>query len=279
MNPKVRSIRPVTRVLVLLAASLYTAVAGGPVLWLLVMSLRTTSEISADPYALPAPVHWEKYVAAWTTSSYGTYFWNSAVIVLTAVALVTVIGAMAAHGLARYRFRGNRLVYFGLFSAIIFPPQLTIISLFQVLVEYNLFNTRTGLALVYAAIQLPLTFYILEAFFARIPQDYFDAARIDGCSDYGIFWRLTMPIGLPAIATTVILNLIELWNEFLYAVVLLTEDEKRTLPLGIMKFMGDQLQDIGMIATGMTISILPVIVVYVFFSEKLIRGMTAGVLK
>jgi ABC-type glycerol-3-phosphate transport system permease component len=275
----VRRPRPVTRVLVLLAASLYTALAGGPVLWLLVMSLRTTSEISADPYALPAPVHWEKYVAAWTTSSYGTYFWNSAVIVLTAVGLVTVIGAMAAHCLARYRFRGNRLVYFGLFSAIIFPPQLTIISLFQVLVEYNLFNTRTGVAVVYAAIQLPLTFYILEAFFARIPQDYFDAARIDGCSDYGLFWRLTMRIGLPAIATTVILNLIELWNEFLYAVVLLTEDEKRTLPLGIMKFMGDQLQDIGMIATGMTISILPVIVIYVFFSEKLIRGMTASVLK
>jgi ABC-type glycerol-3-phosphate transport system permease component len=218
-------------------------------------------------------------VQAWTTSSYGTYFWNSAVTVLAAVGLVTAVGAMAAHCLARYRFRGNRIVYFGLFSAIVFPPQLTIISLFQVLVEYHLFNTRIGLALVYAAIQLPLTFYILEGFFARIPQDFFDAARIDGCSDYGIFWRLTVPIGLPAIATTVVLNLIELWNEFLYAVVLLTEDEKRTLPLGIMKFMGDQLQDIGMIATGMTISILPIIGLYVFFSERLIRGMTASVLK
>jgi ABC-type glycerol-3-phosphate transport system permease component len=149
-----------------------------------------------------------------------------------------------------------------LFSAIIFPPQLTIISLFQVLVEYRLFNTRTGVMLVYAAIQLPLTFYLLESFFAQIPQDYFDAARIDGCSDYGLFWRITVPIGLPAIATTVILNLIELWNEFLYAVVLLTEDEKRTLPLGIMKFMGDQLQDIGMIATGMMISVLPIIAIY-----------------
>jgi raffinose/stachyose/melibiose transport system permease protein len=270
---------PVARVLVLLGVSLYTIVAGGPVVWLASMSLRTTSEISADPYALPVPTHWEKYAAAWTTSNYATYFWNSAVIVLTAVALVTVVGAMVAHGLARYRFRGNRLIHVALFSAIIFPPQLTIISLFQVLVEYRLFNTRTGVMLVYAAIQLPLTFYLLESFFARIPQDYFDAARIDGCSDYGLFWRITVPIGLPAIATTVILNLIELWNEFLYAVVLLTEDEKRTLPLGIMKFMGDQLQDIGMIATGMMISVLPIIAIYVFFSERLIRGMTASVLK
>jgi ABC-type glycerol-3-phosphate transport system permease component len=275
----VRGSSPIGRTLLLVAVALYTALAGGPVLWLGVMSLRTTSEISADPYALPVPAHWEKYVQAWTTSSYGTYFWNSAVTVLAAVGLVTAVGAMAAHCLARYRFRGNRIVYFGLFSAIVFPPQLTIISLFQVLVEYHLFNTRIGLALVYAAIQLPLTFYILEGFFARIPQDFFDAARIDGCSDYGIFWRLTVPIGLPAIATTIVLNLIELWNEFLYAVVLLTEDEKRTLPLGIMKFMGDQLQDIGMIATGMTISILPIIGLYVFFSERLIRGMTASVLK
>ncbi len=270
---------PVGRTLLLFAVSLFTVLAGGPVLWLGIMSLRTTSEISADPYALPVPAHWDKYVLAWTTSNYGTYFWNSAVTVLAAVGLVTAAGAMAAHCLARYRFPGNRVVYFALFSAIVFPPQLTIISLFQVLVEYHLFNTRIGLALVYAAIQLPLTFYILEGFFARIPQDYFDAARIDGCSDYAIFWRLTVPVGLPAIATTVVLNLIELWNEFLYAVVLLTEDEKRTLPLGIMKFMGDQLQDIGMIATGMMISILPIIGLYVFFSERLIRGMTASVLK
>lgn len=267
------------RTALLAAVSLYTVLSGAPVLWVALMSLRTTSEISADAYGLPAPPHWEKYVTAWTTSHYGTYFWNSTVIVVSAVAALTIVGAMAAHGLARYRFRGNRLVYFVLFSAIIFPPQLTIISLFQVLVEYGLFNTRLGVSLVYMAIQLPLTFYILEGFFARIPQDYFDAARIDGCSEIGVFWRLTLPIGMPAIATTIILNLIELWNEFLYAVVLVTDDEKRTLPLGIMRFMGDKLEDVGMIATGMMIAIVPVIVVYAFFSERMIRGMTVSVLK
>jgi ABC-type glycerol-3-phosphate transport system permease component len=94
-----------------------------------------------------------------------------------------------------------------------------------------------------------------------------------------VFWRLTVPIGMPAIATTVILNLIELWNEFLYAVVLVTDDDKRTLPLGIMRFMGDKMEDIGMIATGMMIAILPVVLVYAFLSERLIRGMTASVLK
>ena len=142
---------------------------------------------------------------------------------------------MAAHCLARYRFRLNRVIYFILFSTIIFPPQITIISLFQILVQYGLYDTRVGLTLVYVAIQLPLTIYILESFFARIPTDLFDAARIDGYSEWEIFWRVSFPIALPAIATTVILNFILLWNEFLYAVVLITDDANRTLPLGIQR--------------------------------------------
>ena len=243
------------------------------------MSLRTTSEISANAYALPETMHWKKYIEAWTSSNYGTYFWNSTIVVVSAVLALTIIGAMAAHCLARYRFPGNRLVLFVIFSTLIFPPQITIISLFQSLVEYRLYDTLLGLTLVYIAIQLPLTVYILEGFFARIPQDLYDAAKVDGYSHWEIFWKITMPVGMPAIATTVILNFINLWNEFLYAVVLITDESNRTLPLGVQKFMGDQLEDIGMISTGLMIAIVPVIVVYAFFSEKLIQGMTAGAVK
>ena len=193
--------------------------------------------------------------------------------------ILTVVGAMAAHCLARYKFRLNRVIYFVLFSTIIFPPQITIISLFQILVQYGLYNSKVGLTLVYVAIQLPLTIYILESFFARIPADLFDAARMDGYSDWEIFWRVALPIALPAVATTVILNFILLWNEFLYAVVLITEESNRTLPLGIQRFIGDTQEDVGMIATGLMIAIIPVIVVYAFFSERLIQGMTAGAVK
>jgi multiple sugar transport system permease protein/raffinose/stachyose/melibiose transport system permease protein len=200
-------------------------------------------------------------------------------VVVIAVIILTLVGAMAAHCLARYRFRLNRAIYFILFSTIIFPPQITIISLFQILVQYGLYNSKLGLTLVYVAIQLPLTIYILESFFARIPADLFDAARIDGYSDWEIFWRVALPIALPAVATTVILNFILLWNEFLYAVVLITEEANRTLPLGIQRFIGDTQEDVGMIATGLMIAIIPVIVVYAFFSEKLIQGMTAGAVK
>jgi multiple sugar transport system permease protein/raffinose/stachyose/melibiose transport system permease protein len=269
----------IRRALLLALLTAYTCFAAGPFVWAAMMSLRTTTEIHANHFAMPSPAHWEKFPEAWFTANYGVYFANSTQIVVSAVVILTLVGAMAAHCLARYRFKLNRVIYFVLFSTIIFPPQITIISLFQILVDYGLYNSKLGLTLVYVAIQLPLTIYILESFFARIPSDLFDAARIDGYSDWSIFWRVSFPIALPAIATTVILNFILLWNEFLYAVVLITEEANRTLPLGIQRFIGDTQEDVGMIATGLMIAIIPVVVVYAFFSERLIQGMTAGAVK
>ena len=267
------------RLLLTLLIAGYTAFAAGPFLWTAVMSLRTTSEILAAPYALPAILHWEKFPDAWLNSNYATYFRNSVWVSFVCVLVLSLLGAMAAHCLARYRFPGNRIIFFLVFSTIILPPQITVIGLFQILADYGLIDTHTGLILVYISMQLPLTIYILESFFARIPQELYDAARMDGYSDFEIFWRITLPIGMPAIATTAILNVIYIWNEFLYAVVLLTSDSLRTLPLGIQRFMGDQLEDIGMLATGLMIAVVPVIVVYVIFSEKMIQGMTAGAVK
>lgn len=271
--------RVFARAAVMLLIVLWTAFAAGPLLWVATISLRSTSEFLRAPYALPEEWRFGKYLTAWTTSGYDTYFANSLLVVLSAVAIVTTVGAMAAHCLARYRFPGNRAVYFLIFSTIVLPPQITIIALFQTLANIGLYDTRIGLVLVYAAVQLPLTVYILESFFARIPADLFDAARIDGYSEWAAFWKVAFPVAMPAIATVVILNTILLWNEFLYAVVLIADDAKRTLPLGIQKFMGDQLEDYGMIATGLMIAIIPVVLVYAFFSEKLIQGMTAGAVK
>ena len=269
----------IKQIVLVSALSIYTMLAAGPFLWVASMSLRTTSEISKDHFRLPDKLHWEKFPDAWFNSNYGVYFSNSLMVVLSAVAILTLVGAMAAHCFARYRFRMNRVFYFIIFSTIIFPPQITIIALFQILVQYGLFNSLVGLTLVYVAFQLPITIYILESFFSRIPNDLFEAARIDGYSEWSIFWRISLPIALPALSTTIILNTILLWNEFLYAVVLITDEDKRTLPLGIQRFMGDQMEDIGMISTGLMIAIIPVVMIYAFLSEKLIQGMTAGAVK
>ena len=168
------------RAILLLLLTFYTCFAAGPFVWAAMLSLRTTTEIHRNHFALPRPAHWEKFPEAWFNSNYSVYFANSTQIVISAVLILTLVGSMAAHCLARYRFRLNRVIYFILFSTIIFPPQITIISLFQILVQYGLYNSKIGLTLVYVAIQLPLTIYILESFFARIPSDLFDAARIDG---------------------------------------------------------------------------------------------------
>jgi raffinose/stachyose/melibiose transport system permease protein len=269
------------RVLLLLPVLAYTVFSAGPYLWTAMMSLRTTDEIHRSHYGLPIPAHWGKYHRAWTEFGYATYFRNSAIVTVAAVILVTVLGAMAAFAFARrrYAFPGREPLFLLVFLSIMFPPQIMLLALFQILVQYKLFNTLTGLVLVYVATELPLTIYLLRAFFAQIPSELEEAARLDGCGDWSLFWRVMLPMALPAVATTVILNFIYFWNEFLYAVVFITRQQSRTLPLAIQFLVSDQYFDIGMLATGLMIATLPVLVLYLFLSEWFVKGMTAGAIK
>jgi raffinose/stachyose/melibiose transport system permease protein len=269
------------RLFLLVPVLLYTAFSAGPYLWTALMSLRTTDEIYRSHYGLPIPAHWDKYYVAWTKFGYQTYFRNSAIVAVASVLLVTVIGALAAFGFARrrYAFPLREPLFLLIFLSIMFPPQIMLLSLFQILVQYKLFNSLAGLVLVYVATELPLTIYLLRAFFAQIPTELEEAARLDGCSDWAMFWRVMFPMALPAVATTVILNFIYFWNEFLYAVVFITRQEIRTLPLAIQFLVSDQYFDIGMLATGLMIATLPVLLLYLFLSEWFVRGMTAGAIK
>ena len=187
------------RVLLLLPVLAYTVFSAGPYLWTAMMSLRTTDEIHRGHYGLPIPAHWGKYHRAWTEFGYATYFRNSAIVTLAAVILVTVLGAMAAFAFARrrYAFPGREPLFLLVFLSIMFPPQIMLLALFQILVQYRLFNTLTGLVLVYVATELPLTIYLLRAFFAQIPSELEEAARLDGCGDWSLFWRVMLPMALP----------------------------------------------------------------------------------
>ncbi len=271
----------ITRTILMLPVLAYTAFSAGPYLWTAVMSLRTTDEIYRSHYGLPIPAHWGKFYTAWTEFGYATYFRNSAIVSVVAVCLITVVGAMAAFGFARrrYAFRLRESLFLMIFLSVMFPPQIMILSLFQILIKYRLFNTLPGLILVYVATEMPITIYLLRAFFAQIPQELEEAARLDGCTDWTMFWRVMFPIALPAVATTFILDFIYFWNEFLYAVVFITNQEIRTLPLAIQFLVSDQYQDIGMLATGLMIATLPILVMYLFLSEWFVKGMTAGAIK
>ncbi len=273
--------RNLWRYLLLLPLLVYTLYTFGPFLWAAVMSLRTTQEITANHYGLPMPPHWDKYPTAWLNFGYATYFRNSFIVTAGSVFVVTLVGSMSAYVFARRRFKFplREPLFLLIFLAIMFPPQITVLALYQVLVKYKLYNTLQGLLLVYSAAELPLTVFLLRGFFSQIPQDIEDAARMDGCSDFQMFWRVMFPMARPAVATTVVLNFITYWNEFLYAVVLVHRQQARTLPLAVMFLLGEQYQDVGMLATGLMIATLPVIILYVFFSEQFIQGITAGALK
>lgn len=275
------STRRVMRIVLLLPLLLYTLYASGPFLWTLILSFRETTEIYKNPYGLPNTINFTKYLTAFQDFGYALYFRNSLVITIASLLIITLTASMAAFIFARPRFafKLRESLFLLIFLTIMFPPQIMILALFQVMVKYHLYNTHLGLILVYSATELPLAIYLLRAFYSQIPQELEDAARIDGCNDFSLFWRVMFPIARPAVSTVLVLNLIRFWNEFLYASVLITKKEIRTLPLAIMFFLGEQYQDIGMLATGLMISSLPIILLYLVLSEQFIKGMTAGALK
>lgn len=263
--------------LILLLA--YTCYSFGPIAWVFTMSLKNTAEIRESPYSIPANPRWGMYADVWVNSNYQQYFLNSGIVVGVAIVLLILIASMAAYAFAKLPFKGSDIIFLIIFTSIMLPAQVTLIPLFQLLVKYQLINNLFGLAMVYVAVQLPMAIYILRSFFAQIPKELSEAARIDGCSEWGTFWKVMFPIAVPAISTILIVNFTALWNEFLYAVIFIQDEAKRTLPLGVMKFVGDAYEDLGRIAAGLIISIIPVVLLYLIFSEKFIKGMSSGAVK
>jgi multiple sugar transport system permease protein/raffinose/stachyose/melibiose transport system permease protein len=258
------------------------------------MSFRPTNDIMDNPYGITWPPYVRNYIYAFTEFGFAQYIMNSTYITALALLLTTIVTAMAAFGFGRQRFDFplREALFLVIFISIMFPPQITLLSLYEGVarisrvlakamsgVEWRFQGSRESMVLIYSASALAFNIYILRSFFSQIPQDLEDAARIDGCSDWVMFWRVMFPIATPAIATTVVINFISFWNEFLYAVTMITRQQARTLPLAVMFFAGEASVDIGMIATGLMVSVIPVIILYLILSEQFIKGMTAGALK
>jgi multiple sugar transport system permease protein/raffinose/stachyose/melibiose transport system permease protein len=268
------------RSLLLIFLLAYTFIEIGPLIWAFFMSLRYTNEILNKPYGLPIPPVLYNYIRVITEYGFIKYFRNSVIATGLALLISTPVAALAAYGFARnrYKFSIREVIFQLIFITIMFPPQITLISLYIMLWRYKLLNIF-GLSIVYAATALPISIFLLRSFFAQIPQGIEDSARIDGANDWITFWRVMFPIARPALATVVVLNFLSFWNEFLYAVTLITKDEWRTLPLGVMRMMGDTYVDYGALSATLIISMAPIVILYLFLSESFIKGMTAGALK
>ncbi len=252
-----------------------------PLAWVLLTSLKTGPEIFASPWSMPKSPQWVNYSNAWQEAGIGRYLLNSVIVTFATIALLIPIGAMAAYVFARYPFRGSKLLFGGFLGGMMFPNFLVIVPLFFLLKNLHLLDTRTGLIVVYIAYSLSFTIFVLSGFFQTLPGELAEAAMIDGCGHARTFWRIMLPLAKPGLVVVGIFNAIGLWNEYGLALVLVSSEENRTLPLGIANLVMVQhyQSDWGALFAGLVIVMLPVMAVYLVFRDKIHETMLAGAVK
>ena len=261
----------------LLAAT--TLVMLYPVLIMVLSAFKTTGEIYASPFALPAAWSLQNVATIWRETRFLTYLGNSILVTVTSIAVMLATCTLAAYALARYTFRGNEAIYLFFLSGLMVPLKLAIIPLFIELKTLDLLDNRLGLILVYAAMGLPSTVFIMTGFLKTVPAELEEAARIDGASEARILARIMLPLSRPALVIAGIHNAVPIWNDFFFPLVLIQSDHAKTLPQGLTVFMGEFSTDWGVLFAGLTLSALPLTVVYVLLSRQFIAGLTSGAVK
>ena len=248
-----------------------------PIIWTFFTSLKTNTQLFNDVWGLPTAPQWSNYIEALVAGNMGTYFWNSVIITAGTVALLFLVSPMAAYALGRAEYHGKNLFYYALLAGMYVAPQVAIVPLYVLLQSFSLINTHLGLMLVYTAFGLPYTIFIARLGFLSIPSSLEDAARVDGLSTFQTYWKIALPLALPTVLIALILEAIFVWNDFLFPLVLLRTTDMRTLPLGLYIFRGAYLVQYGPLAAGIIISTVPLLVLYVLFSERIKKGIAAGI--
>ena len=259
----------------------WTLIALFPVFVIVVNSLKSRKAIFADPLAPPLPSNFDLvgYETVMQQGDFFQYFLNSMTVTVGSLFFVLLFGAMAAFALSEYRFKGNTLMGLYLALGIMIPIRLGTVSILQMMVATGLVNTRTALILVYTAQGLPLAVFILSEFMRTVSDDLKNAGRIDGLSEYTIFFRLVLPLVRPAMATVAVFTMIPIWNDLWFPLILAPAEEVKTITLGSQVFIGQFVTNWNAVLAALSLAILPVLILYLLFSRQLIRGITAGAVK
>lgn len=261
--------------------ALYAIVVLVPLAWVLLGSLKTGSEVFANPWGLPASPQWQNYLDAWGQAGISRYFLNSVVATVGTLLILIPVGAMAAYVFAKYTFWGSKGL-FGMFLAgMMFPNFLVAVPLFLLMRGLGLLDSMLGLVLVYVSYSLSFTVFVLTGFFQRLPNELMEAAMLDGCGHGRTFWRVMFPLARPGVLVVAVFNAIGIWNEYPLALVLLSRDENRTLPLGLADVVlrTEYQANWGTLFAGLVIVMLPVMAVYWVFKDKIHEVMLAGAVK
>ena len=253
----------------------------GPMLWTLLSSFKTSREIFSSPFSLPADWSFTNYVNAWVSSEIGRAFANTVVVVGVALVLVMLLGAMCAYVLGRFSFPGRRAIYYLMLAGLTFPVFLAIVPLFFVLRNLSLLGTLPGLIITYVAFALPFTVFFLYAFFRGLPDEISEAAAIDGAGEWRTFFSVMLPMAKPGMASVAIFNFLGLWNQFILPVALNTNESNWVLSQRLAAFASAMTYqvDFGALFAAVVITVVPVLVVYIFFQRQLQGSVTQGTMK
>lgn len=259
------------------ALSVYALIAVGPLLLILMNSLRTTADIYKSPLGRPSAEGWDNYVSAWDRANFSTYFLNSSIVTIGALILGVGCATLAGYGLGRFRFRGREALSGFFLAGLLLPAQLGVVPLFYMMQALGLVDSLLALILIYAAGSLPLSIFLLTMFFRQLPDELDEAARLDGAGDFRIFRSIMLPLVRPALATVIAVQTAPIWNDFFYPLVLLRSADTYTLPVGLTSFIGQYRADFGELSAALVIVSLPLIAMFVMATRHVIAGLTAGI--
>lgn len=259
----------------------YAVIVAYPMVWLLLASVKDSRELFTKPWGLPASPQWVNFGKAWQQAGIGQCFLNSVFVTAVSMFFILLFGAMAAYALSRFVFRGRAAIHSAFISGMMFPVFLGIVPLFLLLKNLGMWNNYWGLITAYVAYSLPFTIFILTGFFKTLPHELAEAGLIDGCSQFGVFRRIMLPLAKPGLITAGIFNFFGIWNEYPLALVIIAENRLRTLPLGIANLLMVQHYetDWGALFAGLVVVMLPTLIAYLIFQRQITEGLTAGALK
>ncbi len=247
-----------------------------PLLWMLSSALKTQQTVFKDMSLMPKVAHWENFIIAWGKGGFSMYFLNSVLYTVLVVVGIVLISSLAAFAFSRLDFPFKDFIFYVFLAAMMIPLPGSFVPLYVLLVKLGLANTRVGYCFSMINVGLSLSIYLLKTFFDKLPRDLEDAARIDGCGRIGIWWHVAFPLARPAIGVVTIYNTLNVWNEYILALIILQSKNLMPLQRGLMVFQGAHITEYPLLMAGITITIIPILIVYLFLQKFIIKGLTAG---
>jgi len=271
--------RLLTRVVIYAFLAVMAVVFLYPVVLMVLTAFKPTPEIFRSPFGLPESWSLDTFRTVWQRAKFGLYLRNSLLITGGSALLLLVTAAPAAYALARYTFKLKPVLFLFFLAGIMIPIRLGILPLYLLMRDLGLLDTPFSLIFTYAASGLPMSVFLLSVFFRNLPRELEDAARIDGCNELQIFYRIMLPLVRPGLATVVIVNVVPWWNDFFFPLLFIQSDTWKTIPLGMQIFFGQHLVNWSLVFSGMVLASLPLLIIYLIMSRQFIAGLTAGAVK